>query len=44
MPATAFVEGKDVRVVADIPVRAVTSGQYAVLYDGRVCLGGGKIK
>ena len=43
-PATAYVEGKDVRVVADTPVRAVTSGQYAVLYDDRVCLGGGKIK
>ncbi|MBO5773348.1 MAG: tRNA 2-thiouridine(34) synthase MnmA, partial [Clostridia bacterium] len=41
---TAYVEGKDVRVVADTPVRAVTSGQYAVLYDNRICLGGGKIK
>lgn len=32
------------RVVFDEKVRAVAPGQYCVLYDGRVCLGGGVIK
>ena len=42
--ATAIVEGDRVRVVFDEPQRAVAEGQYCVLYDGRVCLGGGVIE
>ncbi|HCJ01404.1 MAG TPA: tRNA 2-thiouridine(34) synthase MnmA [Clostridiales bacterium] len=42
--ATAIVEGDRVRVVFDEPQRAVAEGQYCVLYDNRVCLGGGVIE
>ncbi len=44
-PATARPEGTDrVTLVFDEPQRAPTPGQYAVLYDGDVVLGGGRIK
>ncbi|MGH8258384.1 MAG: tRNA 2-thiouridine(34) synthase MnmA, partial [Steroidobacteraceae bacterium] len=33
-----------VRIRFDEPQRAVTAGQYAVLYDGTLCLGGGVIE
>ena len=42
--ATAIREGEKVRVLFDRPQRAVAEGQYAVLYDDRVCLGGGVIE
>ena len=47
-PATAYIDGNSVKVVFDEPKRAVTEGQYCVLYgqkeeiDG-VVIGGGKI-
>lgn len=42
--ATAIVEGDKVTVRFDSAQRAVAEGQYCVLYDGRVCLGGGVIE
>lgn len=33
----------NVRIIFDLPVRAVTPGQAAVLYDGDTVLGGGTI-
>ena len=35
---------EDGRIVFDKPQRAVTPGQWVVLYDGDVCLGGGEIE
>lgn len=43
VPCTAYCEGDKVRVVFDSSVRAVTSGQAVVLYDGDYVLGGGTI-
>jgi tRNA-specific 2-thiouridylase len=42
--ATASVEGERVTVHFDKPQRAVAEGQYAVLYMGRDCIGGGVIE
>jgi len=42
--ATAEVRGDRVTVRFDKPQRAVAEGQYAVLYMGRDCIGGGVIE
>lgn len=48
-PATAYIDGNLVKVVFDEPKRAVTAGQYCVLYtelgeEVGVVVGGGKIR
>ena len=43
VPCTAYCEGERVIVEFPEPVRAVTSGQAVVLYDGEYVLGGGTI-
>ena len=41
---TIQIQGNgDVKLVFDQPQRAVTPGQWVVLYDGDICLGGGAI-
>lgn len=42
-PCTAYIEGENVRIECDEPVRAPAAGQSAVLYDGDRLLGGGFI-
>jgi tRNA-specific 2-thiouridylase len=43
-PATVTQTGADeLRVVFDTPQRAITNGQFVVLYDGDVVIGGGTI-
>jgi tRNA-specific 2-thiouridylase len=42
-PCTVIMEGPSVRVKFGEPQRAVTPGQYCVLYDGEICMGGGVI-
>ena len=42
--ATAVVTGSRVEIRFETPQRAIAEGQYAVLYDDRVCLGGGVIE
>lgn len=39
-----MVEGGDLLFESAEEMRAVTSGQICAVYDGRVCLGGGRIK
>jgi tRNA-specific 2-thiouridylase len=36
-------DGKNARVTFDEKQRAVTAGQYCVIYDGQLCIGGGVI-
>lgn len=43
VPCTAYVNGDSVEVEFVNPVRAVTTGQAVVLYDGDYVLGGGTI-
>ncbi len=40
---TIDIDGDKLSVVFDQPQRALTPGQSVVLYDGRICLGGGII-
>lgn len=42
-PCTVEFDGDRLRAVFDRPQRAVTPGQWIVLYDGEICLGGGVI-
>ena len=42
--AVAIVRGKNVEVQFALPQRAVAQGQYAVLYMGNDCIGGGVIE
>lgn len=39
-----YVDETTLRVDFDEPQRAVASGQYCVIYDGRICIGGGVIR
>ncbi len=41
--ATAIIEDGGLRLIFDKPQRAVVEGQYAVIYVGQICLGGGVI-
>jgi len=43
LPCRVHAAGDVMRVTLDAAARAVTPGQYAVFYDGEVCLGGGVI-
>ena len=44
-PATVVQTGEDeLRIVFDEPQRAITPGQYAVIYDNNTVIGGGTIK
>ena len=40
---TVTPDGEGAVIAFDKPQRAVTPGQWAVLYDGEECLGGGAI-
>ncbi len=44
IPVTVTKDGEYIKIVYDYPVKAVTPGQVAVLYDDEICLGGGIIK
>lgn len=44
IPVEVYSDGNGIKIIFDEPVKAVTPGQVAVLYDGDICLGGAIIK
>lgn len=41
---TVYQESDKLKIVFDSPVKAITPGQFAVLYDGEICLGSAMIE
>jgi tRNA-specific 2-thiouridylase len=37
------IKGNRIHIKFETPIRDITPGQFAVIYDGDICLGGGKI-
>jgi tRNA-specific 2-thiouridylase len=42
-PCLATPDGDGLELAFDLPQRAMTPGQYVVLYEGERCLGGAEI-
>ena len=43
VPASLFLNGSDAVIQFKTPQRAITPGQFAVVYDGEIVVGGGEI-
>ena len=39
-----LIDNGNIALHFDVPQRALAPGQYAVLYDDRICLGGGVMR